>query len=145
MIFIPGNVPSLKNKKIMGKYLPVTVRKYLQLTGIAKYNCNPTKKKPKFVHEYKDPNRPNIFRLSIGDYFDGIEYPIVVWFHFVRNSKRRFDFNNAVQIIADLLTAHDFIVDDDMTHFIPYPMYMNGGWFTVDKNNPGVYIDLAKR
>ena len=142
MIFIPGNVPSLKNKKINGKFLPVTVRKYLQFVGIAKYNCNHTKKKPKIVEEYKDILRVNLFRKSVGTYFDDVDFPVKLGFHFVRNSKRKFDFHNAVQIIADLLTAHDFIPDDDMTCFLPFPMQKTGEWYSIDKHNPGVYIKI---
>jgi hypothetical protein len=47
-----------------------------------------------------------------------------------------------VQIIADLLVAHDFIKDDDMDHFIPMPFKVKGEWYTYDKENPGVWIKV---
>ena len=146
MIFIPFNVPSLKNSKIattIGKgknrriiLLPSkTVKKYLQKLGIKKYSMNTG------VECYK--NKPNLFREAIGNYFDGRKYPVVVKFFFVRGSKHKFDFHNAVQIIADLLTAHGFIEDDNMDCFIPVPMLMDGKWYGFDKERPGVWLKIV--
>ena len=146
MIFIPNNVPSLKNSKTMttigkGKnkrpiLLPSkTVKKYLQTMGIKKYSG-------KKVEDYA--TRPNLFRESIGDYFQGAQLPVKVKFFFVRDSKRKFDFHNAVQIIADLLVAHGFIEDDNMDCFIPFPMMSDGEFYRVDKNKPGVFLKKMK-
>ncbi len=147
MIFIPFNVPSLKNSKIattVGKgvkkrtiLLPSkTVKKYLQKIGIKKYSRSG-------VECYA--TRPNLFKQAIGDYFDDIKYPARIKFYFVRDSKRKFDFHNTVQIIADLLVAHGFIEDDNMDCFIPYPMMSMGTYYRVDKNNPGVYLEKFRR
>lgn len=70
------------------------------------------------------------------------EYPLKIGFHFIRNSKRKFDFHNAVQIVADLLVAHDFIEDDNMDYFIPMPLKYKGQWYSIDKENPGVIIKI---
>jgi hypothetical protein len=67
---------------------------------------------------------------------------MIISFHFVRATKHKFDFHNMVQIIADLLVAHDFIKDDDMDHFIPMPFKVKGEWYTYDKENPGVWIKV---
>jgi hypothetical protein len=64
----------------------------------------------------------------------------VVYARTVGGDHVRFD----VQIIADLLVAHGCITDDDMDHFLPIPMWKNGQWYSLDKNNPGVWIDLIK-
>ena len=144
MIFIPGNVPSLKNSKIattIGKgknkrtiLLPSkTVKNYLQKMGIKKYHKNR-------VENYAI--RPNVFRLSVGDYFNNYPKPAIVGFHFVRDSKRKFDFHNAVQIIADLLVAHSCIEDDNMDYFIPVPMRIDGNWYSVDKEKPGCWLKI---
>lgn len=66
-------------------------------------------------------------------------------FHFVRGTKHKFDFHNAVQIVADLLVAHDFIEDDNMDCFIPIPYKINDNWFSYDKENPGVYIKIYNK
>jgi len=142
MIFIPGNVPSLKNSKIsttIGKgenkrtiLLPSkAVKNYLQKVGIKRYSG-------KEIEGYS--TRANIFSMSVGDYFKRSTYPVMVQFHFVRDSRRKFDFHNAVQIIADLLVAHGFIQDDDMDHFLPFPMAIEGKWYSIDQKRPGVYL-----
>ena len=135
MIFIPHNVPSLKNSKIAtthGVFHSKTCRRYLQKIGVKKYG--------KTVEDYR--TRENLFRKSVGNYFDNREYPIAVGFHFVRDSRRKFDFHNAVQILADLLVAHGFIVDDDMDHFLPCPLYKDRMWYSIDKQNPGVWLEI---
>lgn len=47
------------------------------------------------------------------------QYPIKVSFYFYRDSKRRFDYINVTQIIADLMQKYNYIEDDDASHFIP--------------------------
>lgn len=147
MIFIPNNVPSLKNSKVItsiGKgenrrpiLLPSkTVKKYLKSMGIKKYSLKTG------VEEY--PTMPNIFRDSVGDYFQGCPVPAVVRIHFVRDSMRKFDFHNAVHIIADLLVAHGFLEDDNMDFFIPVPMLSDGHWYSVDKKRPGVWLKIVE-
>ena len=138
MIFIPGNVPSSKNSKVKtatGVFNSKTVTKYLQKIGVCKYSVS-----GKTVKDYK--TRPNLFRESVGDYFDGIEYPAIIGFHFARKTRRIFDFHNACQIVADLLVAHNFIEDDSMDYFLPVPLSVGGKWYTYDKCNPGVGLHI---
>ena len=142
MIFIPHNVPSLKNSKTattIGKgsnkrttlvHSPA-VRKYLQKIGVKKYSAG---------HVENYATRLNLFQTSVGDYFSDVEYPAIVQFHFVRDTRRKFDFHNAVQIIADLLVAHGCIADDDMDHFLPEPLWMDGKAYSIDKQKPGVWV-----
>jgi len=134
MIFIPFNTPSLKNSKVAtkhGVFHSASVRKYLQKIGVRKYGS-------KGVEDYK--TRPNLFREAVGDYFKGVEYPATVRFHFVRDSRRKFDFINAVQILADLFVAHGFLVDDDMDHFLPEPLFLYSEAYSIDKQKPGVWV-----
>lgn len=140
MIFIPGNCPSSKNSKIKtskGVFHSPTVRKYLSYIGVQKYSV-----RKKEVQEYK--TKPNLFRESVGSYFDAIDYPLLLGFHFVRGTKHRFDIGNVQQIILDLLAAHDFIKDDDADHIIPFSFKIGGGWYSYDKQNPGVYLKMLK-
>jgi hypothetical protein len=44
------------------------------------------------------------------------------------------------QIISDLLTAHDFIPDDDMDHVYFIPWRIEGRLYSIDKTAPGVYL-----
>ena len=69
---------------------------------------------------------------------------IVLGFHFVRDSKRMFDFNNANQILLDLLTAHKFIVDDNMDWVVPQAYKKDGKYYSYSKENPGVFIKILE-
>lgn len=140
MIFIKGNVPSSKNSKVAtsrGVFHSKAVRKYLQQIGVKNYSVRRHE-----VDEYK--KRCNSFREAVGAYFDQITYPCMLGLHFVRSTKRQFDFHNISQIVLDLLVAHSFIEDDSMTYLIPFPFQIDGRWFTVDKDNPGVYLKIME-
>jgi hypothetical protein len=137
MIFIPGNVPSLKNGKPNGIYHSKPVTKYLRSLNIQTYSASKG-----IVKGYKDPNRPDLFIEYIGDYFKNIKYPLLLGMHFVRNSHRVADFQNLVHIVADLLVAHHYIKDDNMHYFFPVPFKINGRWFSINKDNPGVWLKL---
>lgn len=136
-IFIPGNVPSLKNSKIMTKrgiFHSKTVSKYLQKIGVKKYSS-------KGYENYK--TRPNLFLHAIGDLkkaIKGQKPPAVIGFFFIRGTRHRFDFVNVCQIICDLLVAHGVIEDDDVSHLVPIPIQINGLWYKYDKENPGVWL-----
>jgi hypothetical protein len=138
--FIPGNVPSLKNSKIKTKrgiFPSKTVVKYLQEMGIKSYSV-----RDKQVEDYK--TRPNKFREHLRKFpmLHEKHYPIEVGFHFIRRTAADFDFNNATQIIQDLLVAHDYITDDSMRFFIPYVLKVDGRNYSLDKENPGVILKL---
>lgn len=140
-IWVPLNVPSLKNSKIKtsrGIFPSKTVKNYLMAMGIQKYSAS-----RKEVVGYK--TRPNKFEELRKQFVNGLknkEPPFEFGFHFVRKTKAKFDFNNATQIIADLMTAHDFIEDDNMDFFIPYALKINNKYYSVDKEHPGVYIEI---
>jgi len=138
-LFIKGNCPSLKNSKVKtsrGIFSSKTVNKYLRALGIQRYSTS-----KKIVTGYV--TKPNEFLKTI-EYFKKYlkNKPYKIGFHFVRKDKRCFDFNNANQIIADLMTAHDIIDDDDMNNFLPFPLEMNGQFHSINKKNPGVYIKI---
>ena len=138
-LFIEGNVPSLKNSKIKtarGIFASKTVKEYLRTLGIMRFSSS-RKEVVKFARKDND-------FLLCKEYFDKymVEKPHEIGFHFIRRTKHSFDFNNATQIIADLMTAHGFIEDDDMDNFLPYPMKINGKAYTYDKENPGVLIKI---
>lgn len=141
LIFIPFNTPSLKNSKIKtsrGIFPSKTVKSYLSDLGIQKYSAS-----RKEVIGYK--TKPNIIeglRHHFNKALEGKTPPVEIGFHFVRKSKHKFDFNNANQIVADLLTAYGIIEDDNMDYFIPYAFKINDQFYTIDKENPGVYLKI---
>ena len=123
MIFIAGNTPSSKNSKQFvtlknGKTLLInskTVQKYLKESR-ADWLIN----KNEFLKMLK-----------------GKEKPYKVELFFIRDSKRRFDYINAAQIIFDLMQHYGYIEDDDSTNIIPI---FKG--FEVDKTRAGVEIEV---
>lgn len=152
MIFIKGNVPSLKNSKVKtsrGIFSSPTVKKWLRLLGIQSFSSS-----KKIVKGYVDPNRPNEIE-KLRDEFAKMKKdkgdPIFIGYHQVRNSKRLFDFSNSIEVVQDLLTAHDIIKDDNVKYVFPTPMTIDGElpskdtirvkpFYSVDKENPGVWI-----
>lgn len=126
-IFIPGNVPSLKNSKrifvnrITGKRFVTSSecsKNYLETMGT--------------------------FYLSQKNHFKemikGLEMPINIEFQFVRKTKSRFDFINMAQIVCDLMVKHGWIEDDSYNFLNPCfnPIVI------FDKINPGVYIRVKR-
>ena len=71
-------------------------------------------------------------------------YPVKVGFYFIRDSKRRSDFQNLLQLSADLLVTFNIIPDDNMDYFLPFPLEIDGKYYHVDRNNPGVIIKILK-
>ncbi len=122
-IFIPGNVPSSKNSRIWTGTRSIKsglCQKYISQNGWT-FALN----RNKFIAMLAHKNRPYL-----------------IGFHFVRDSNRRFDFCNAVQIIQDLMVKYGWIEDDNCSVMFPLPLQINGLFYTVDKNNPGVYISV---
>ena len=138
-VFIKGNVPSSKNSKVAtktGLFHSKTVSKYLRSLGIMAYSVT-----RKTVTGYKTiPSTYPIKELT--DLFKDSVAPIKVGLHFVRKDKKHFDFHNISQVVFDLMVAHNIIEDDNMNCIIPFPFQIDCEWYSVDKENPGVYITI---
>src|SRR5699024_1591951 len=144
LYFIPYNVPSSKNSRIMtsrGSFHSKTVRKYLQNIGVQKFSSS-----KKTIKEYV--TRPNLFKKSLeGFKEEASKYddPLKIGFHFVRGTAHKFDFHNAIQIVADLMVAHDMIEDDNMHYFLPFPMEINNKVYELHREAPGVYLKILNK
>lgn len=64
--------------------------------------------------------------------------PYAIELTFIRDSRRRFDFINASQIIFDLMQEYNWIDDDDSTNIVPH----FNKQVTIDKLNAGVIIKV---
>lgn len=120
--FIKGNVPSSKNSKqfvIRTKRLidSKTTRKYKE--DFSNYYLM---YRNDFVSHLKDKNKP---------------YKIA--FKFIRDSKRKFDYHNAIQVVADLMVKYGWIEDDNAD--IILPVFEE---YEYSKENPGVVIKILK-
>lgn len=123
MIFIAGNTPSSKNSK---QFVTLKNGKKLLLNS-------------KIVRKYIDKSEMD-WRFNKTEFFKmlkGKEKPYKIELYFIRDSRRKFDYINAAQIIFDLMQEYGYIEDDDSTNVIPI---FKG--FEVDKVRAGVKIDI---
>lgn len=114
------NVPSKKNSKIITKNKKVISSKLVQY-----YErwCSPILKQQLPTWQKMIQNKP---------------LPLKVSFYFYRDSKRKWDFVNIVQVIADLMQKEGYLVDDDTKNFIP----LYAGEQVVSKKKAGVIITI---
>lgn len=66
-----------------------------------------------------------------------LQPPYKIGFKLFRDSARRYDFINIIQVLADLLVKVGYIIDDNTKNFIPYYL---GEEVVDDKKLAGVYI-----
>ena len=123
MIFISGNTPSSKNSK---QFVTLKNGKKLLLNS-------------KIVRKYIDKSEMD-WRFNKTEFFKmlkGKNKPYKIELYFIRDSRRKFDYINAAQIIFDLMQEYGYIEDDDSTNIIPI---FKG--FEVDKGRAGVKIEV---
>lgn len=123
MIFIAGNTPSSKNSK---QFVTLKNGKKLLLNS-------------KIVRKYIDKSEMD-WRFNKTEFFKmlkGKNKPYKIELYFIRDSKRKFDYINAAQIVFDLMQHYGYIEDDDSTNIIPI---FKG--YKVDKIGAGVEIEV---
>lgn len=125
MIFIKGNTPSSKN----GRVFNTKRLRSFDSPQTAKY-----KKASK--QDYLDNKEAFLKKL------EGKSQPYKVGLHFVRESRRKYDWVNPVQTVQDFMVANGWIEDDNTSIMFPFPLEIDGVYTTYDKENPGVYIEV---
>jgi Holliday junction resolvase RusA-like endonuclease len=128
-LFIPGKVPALKNSKQIvatGPRCRVCKRgKFPKLISSKRVKQWKTETKP-----YWEKNKKKfLWQADLSD------KPLHVEFQFVRKSKHKFDYTNALDTVQDEMVAHGWLEDDNADEIIPVIVP-----FKYDKMNPGVYI-----
>lgn len=114
------NVPSKKNSKIITKSKRVISSKLVQYY---KRWATPLLKQQLPTWQQMIQNKP---------------LPLKVSFYFFRDSKRKWDFVNIVQVIADLMQKEGYLIDDDTKNFIP----LYKGEEVTTKKEAGVIITI---
>lgn len=122
MIHIPYTVPSSKNGRQLTKGGIFIASKATQIyrkktSGYWKHYKN------EFLAMCKDKPRP----LMIG-------------FHFVRQTRHAWDFPNPLQTIFDEMTKHGWLPDDNVHEIFPVPLLINDRYWSLNKKHAGVYI-----
>lgn len=131
MIFIPFNVPSLKNSKqivSMGPRCPKCKKgKWSSLTS------------SKAVKKWKRETKPYWIqhKKQFQKLLEGKEKPYRIKFTFVRKSRHKFDYTNAMDTIQDEMVHHGWLPDDNADIIIPIP-----GRYRYNKEEPGVWIQV---
>mgnify|MGYP000907984799 CR=1 FL=1 len=128
MIFIPGNTPSSKNSK---RIITITNKK----TGKKTTRLINSEVTEKYIKTSKIDwilNKRNFLKM-----LENKEKPYKIELFFIRDSKRKFDYINAAQIVFDLMQEYGYIEDDDSINVIPV---FKG--FEVDKARTGVEISV---
>ena len=135
-IYIPFNTSSSKNSKEIFQ-MPVKGAKKCQCCGHMKkrpilVNSKTVKKYKELTKEYYIKNKPIWLKLT-----ENLSPPYRVSFKFIRDSKRKFDYINAAQIVQDLMQEYGWVEDDNCDHIIPHfeP-------YEVDKERAGVIIKV---
>lgn len=141
--FIQGNNPALKSsKQWTGRYLVQNKRvtEYLKLHGIKSYSS----RRKEVIHLNKSQSDYEFRKVveKIKEELQSLTPPYKIGFHFVRKSKHKFDFGNAYELLADLFTAYNIWEDDNMDYFLPFPLEVNNKYYTFNKDNPGVLIQV---
>lgn len=125
-VFIPGNVPSLKNSKrlvpVRGRTIPIPSKTHAAYVKTSTPHWIENKAAFKYMTEGKKP-------------------PYTINFYFVRNSKRLFDYDNAISTLQDMMISKDppilWLPDDNCDWILPRPT-----GYEVNKETAGAWIEV---
>lgn len=144
-IWIPGQVPSLKNsKQIFFKKtkspMKGSVKCYMNGSPAVPFITS-SKQVKKYQNETAQyyQKYASVFRSLIQD----LEPPYYVCFFFSIKRKSSFDFNNANHMVTDMMVKNGWLEDDNMDLLLPIPP-LNGQAYQVSPKNPGVWITVKK-
>ncbi len=128
-VWIPGNVPSLKNSKRIIT-IPVEKGSSKRRPMLVPSKTHEKYCKQTFIHWICNKQR---FRRAVL----GLGKPLRIDFLFVRGSRHRFDYTNALDTIQDLMVEHGWIPDDNADELLPGLKP-----YRYDKAKPGVLISV---
>jgi len=134
-IKIPGNVPSLKNNKEI-VHIPLPGQNGIDR---ALKKMRPMLIPSKAHKKYEKATAP-IWRNKANDFLKltrGHLRPLKVGFYFVRDSRRLFDFDNAIATCQDIMITRGWIADDDCSQMMGIPI-----GYHVDKEKCGVWVTV---
>lgn len=156
--FVPGDVPSAKNsKRIMERYTgrstccnvpytktpskrdgkPVTIFTCTKCGQVTRPGKAPILLDSEATERYKQERK--IFYEKMGYDFvqciKGRPLPVLLGMMFLRSTVQDFDFNNATQVVQDMLVAESILPDDNCNYVLPWPLGV-----IYKKGIPGVII-----
>lgn len=133
-IFIPGEVPSLKNSKVL--YLK---NKNTKDGGTRKI---PAMTSSKFVQKYKSETcwHYKLFAQNFRNLLKDKTKPYLIEFQFVREHHDNWDFANMVQMPQDMMSDFGWIEDDNVNIMLPMPNTVEP--YIINPLRPGVWIKV---
>jgi len=137
-IFIPGNVPSLKNNKDIIQ-IPIKGARACPVCKHRKGRPMLTASKRHKKYKKKTEWDWKSYRHEFHAMLTGYEKPFQVCIYFVRDSRRVFDFTNATDTVQDLMVEFGWLDDDNVTEMVPF-----FAGYRVNPARPGVYISVMK-
>lgn len=131
MIFIPTNVPSLKNSKVIigvGRTCPCCKKKPTRVLISSKSVRKWKKETDKYWKQYREE-----FLEMIRE----VEAPYRITFKFIRKTRHKFDYTNALDTVQDEMVHQGWLEEDNATVIRPIIRP-----FKYDKFRPGVFIGV---
>ena len=138
-IYIPGNVPSLKNSKQITQ-LPV---KGARSCPVCKKRPGRPMLIPSKIHKAYSEATHFHWKQNAVKFRDMAAphiKPLYVLMYFIRDSRRKWVFTNAVDTVQDLMVENNWIEDDNTSEMFPVPY-----GYRVNKEKTGVYISVLQR
>ena len=161
-IWLPGEVMSSKNSKMIGFYFlkPGDTSDWYRRTGEGEFKkCRPTLQNSSQAKAYIKDIAPAIIenRQRFLKLVKDLPKPYIIQLHFVRETKRAFDFGNMQQVIADAMCGHYWkdhpkiphaatiwINDDNMNEVVFIPP-LQEPFYSICPDCPGVWLTVLPR
>ena len=118
MIYLKGNVPSPKHP-----------------TPRTRRNLIPTNTDENQLEQYEIHYK--LYANKFKELIKNKKPPYYIGFYFIRNSKRKFDYNNLTQLPQDLMVKYKWLDDDNADYIVPI-----GLGYTVNKAKAGLIITV---
>ena len=128
--FIPHNVASLKNSR-----RPVTLE-----TKIGKRPYTTLiPSKPALSYQKLTDGYWKAYRAGFRQATESLERPLIIEFKFLRSTRRKFDYTNALDMVQDMMVKHGWIDDDNAEELLPVILP-----YDHNPNGPGVWIRISQ-
>jgi hypothetical protein len=135
-VWIPGNIPSLKNSKQIVS-IPIMGSKKCGACGHLKASPRLV---PSKLHKTYEKASANWWKAATSEWLrhaEPLPRPLRIGFQFYRDSHRRFDYTNSLDTVQDLMVSNKWIEDDCAEVMLPIVIP-----YAYSKENPGVWILL---
>jgi|GEM_PF-620798 len=144
-IFIPGEVYSSKNStQIRIKHVAKSKWKVLTKNGWKFVLPFIAKSDQAKGYQKKKANIYRSFAEDFKEMYKHQGFPLFVEMIFVRRTRAVWDFNNISQLVQDCMVENGWLPGDDIRYMFPVMPRSPNLPYYIDKNNPGVYIRVAK-